>query len=125
MVQLHSSAIIRILFKGIKPKSQSQTIIREVMQPFQGNRMYIRLAGVAGATATIMASVGAHRQFPNENDETLKKNYETANRFHFFGALGLIAVPFTRFPHLVRNAQGIDCRLRLYSNIMFVSRPGY
>lgn len=51
----------------------------------------------------ILGSIGAHRQFNQENEAELKRYFETANRFHFFSTLALIGIPFTRAPHLVRS----------------------
>ena len=74
------------------------------MKPLEmlgGKHNYIRIAGLSGAAATILGAMGAHRNYSPENAVELKKLFETANRFHFFSTLGLIAVPFTRAPHLV------------------------
>lgn len=79
-------------------------MIREVLKPYEllgGNRVFIRLAGVSGAAATILGAMGAHRNYAPENATELKKLFETANRFHFFSTLGLLGVPFTRMPYLV------------------------
>lgn len=79
-------------------------MIKEVIKPYQllgGSRLFIRLAGISGATATILGAVGAHRNYDPENAAELKKIFETANRFHFFSTLGLIGVPFVRMPYLV------------------------
>lgn len=105
---LAMKSVSRFLLKGITQKSpassNSQVVLKEVMRPFQSlgcNRVYIRLAGISGAYATILAAVGAHRQFDQENAADLKRIYETANRFHFMSTLALMAIPFTRKPHLV------------------------
>lgn len=43
-----------------------------------------------------MFLVVAHKATPEE-----ARNFETANRYHFFHTFALFAVPFCRFPRLV------------------------
>lgn len=95
-------------FKGITAKPTSSTrAIQEVMRPFESlgsGRFYIRLAGLSGATASVLAAMGAHRKFSLESEAEqaeLKRIFETANRFHFFSTMALLGVPFARKPHLV------------------------
>lgn len=82
-------------------------MIKEVVRPFQllgCNRIYIRLAGVSGAAATILGAMGAHRTYAPENAVELKRLFETANRYHFYSTVALLGVPFTRMPLLVRRS---------------------
>jgi len=59
---------------------------------------FIRLAGVFGASAAVLAAYGAHVIYPKEGKEELKKIYETANRYHFLHSLALLGVPLCRWP---------------------------
>ena len=54
-------------------------------------------------SAVILGAYGAHRHFKS-SDETRdpKAVFETANRYHFFHSIALIAVPLTKRPFLVK-----------------------
>lgn len=67
------------------------------------NLHFVRLAGLSGAAAVILGAYGAHKQLPHLPDVDLKKVFETANRFHFFHSLALLAMPIARRPFIVSN----------------------
>ena len=54
-------------------------------------------------SAVILGAYGAHRQFKS-SDETRdpKAVFETANRYHFFHSIALMAIPLTKRPFLVK-----------------------
>uniref|UniRef100_A0A0K8TPY6 Putative conserved plasma membrane protein n=1 Tax=Tabanus bromius TaxID=304241 RepID=A0A0K8TPY6_TABBR len=58
---------------------------------------FVRIAGFSGATAVILGAYGSHRQYPDDKGES-KSVFETANKFHFFHSIALMAVPITRRP---------------------------
>lgn len=62
---------------------------------------FVKLAGLMGASATILGAYGAHKTYPKENAEELRTIYQTANRYHFFHTLALLGVPLTKYPKLV------------------------
>ncbi|KAG8221917.1 hypothetical protein J437_LFUL002476 [Ladona fulva] len=65
------------------------------------NHGYIRLAGLAGASAVILGAYGAHAFNKKTQNEDLKVAFDTANRYHFIHTFPLLAVPLLRRPHLV------------------------
>lgn len=88
----------------------------------KASSIFIRLAGISklfplkdpleclnietflgGMSAVILGAYGAHRQFKS-SDETRdpKAIFETANRYHFFHSIALIAMPLTKRPFLVK-----------------------
>lgn len=104
--------IILILFQGIygshKSVAPSNTITTrgiasnpKLYQLAGSNLYFLRLAGISGASAVLLGAIGAHRPFPRADDADLKKIFNTANRFHFFHSLALLAVPLARRPAIV------------------------
>lgn len=63
---------------------------------------FVKLAGLMGATATILGAYGAHKSYPKENAEELRAIYQTANRYHFFHTLALLGVPLCKYQKLVQ-----------------------
>lgn len=63
-------------------------------------RLFVRLAGLSGATAVAMGAYGAHVFYQRGTAEELKQVYETANRYHFLHTLALLGVPLCRKPKL-------------------------
>ncbi|XP_043464394.1 transmembrane protein 256-like [Leptopilina heterotoma] len=62
---------------------------------------FIRLAGISGAIAVILAAYGSHRRFsPDEKGIEERRVFETASKFHFLHTLTLISLPLCRFPFL-------------------------
>lgn len=83
-------------------KEVERIITKEVeeMLPQKG-MLFVRLAGLSGATAVMLGAYGAHAFRNKEVDEQLKHTYDTGNRYHFMHSLALLAVPLTRRPYLV------------------------
>lgn len=63
---------------------------------------FVRLAGLVGASAVILGAYGAHKAYPKDRADELRKVYETANKFHFIHSLALLGVPLCRYPKVVR-----------------------
>ncbi|KAF2359779.1 Protein of unknown function DUF423 [Trinorchestia longiramus] len=64
-------------------------------------RVFVRLAGISGASAVAMGAYGAHVFYQRGTSEELKQVYETANRYHFMHTLALLGVPLCKRPKLV------------------------
>lgn len=62
------------------------------------NQHFIKIAGVSGALAVILAAYGAHGHKMAGDPETLK----TGNLIHFYHTLVLLAIPLCKRPALVR-----------------------
>ncbi|CAG9804713.1 unnamed protein product [Chironomus riparius] len=105
-----------ILFKNgngsTEIKEVTKTVAKTVTGPAalslfdQGGRyssIFIRLAGFSGATAVILGAYGAHKPWakdPNKPNRDPKAIFETANRYHFFHSIALLATPLTKRPYL-------------------------
>ncbi|KAL1450110.1 hypothetical protein WDU94_002562 [Cyamophila willieti] len=63
-------------------------------------RYSIRLAGLLGASAVVLGAYGAHTLLanPDPNLDEAKKVFETANRYHFYHSIALLAAPLARYP---------------------------
>uniref|UniRef100_A0A8D8UXB9 Transmembrane protein 256 n=1 Tax=Cacopsylla melanoneura TaxID=428564 RepID=A0A8D8UXB9_9HEMI len=63
-------------------------------------RYSIRLAGFLGASAVVLGAYGAHTLLanPDPNLDEAKKVFETANRYHFYHSIALLAAPLARYP---------------------------
>lgn len=65
--------------------------------------IWIRLAGLSGASAIVIDAWGAHRTFPSGWDEInqdLKVILNTANRFHLINSSAFLAMPCVHRPIL-------------------------
>lgn len=64
------------------------------------HRNIIRLAGLFGATAVVLGAYGAHTLLASKDPalEEAKKVFETANRYHFYHSIALLAVPLSHYP---------------------------
>jgi len=60
--------------------------------------LFVRLAGLSGATAVALGAYGAHTF--NADKADMKKVYDTANFYHFIHTVALLAVPLSRKPVL-------------------------
>lgn len=105
----------KILFKngnGQELQQVSKTVTRSISEQSarslyeQGGRfssIFIRIAGFSGATAVILGAYGAHKQWnkdPNKPNRDPKAIFETANRYHFFHSIALMATPLAKRPYL-------------------------
>ncbi|XP_054159899.1 transmembrane protein 256 homolog [Oppia nitens] len=74
---------------------------REVLELLQTSH-WTRIAAIFGATAVAMGAYGAHGLDPKPDVPIEYKHvFETANKYHFFHSLALLAVPLTRRPLVV------------------------
>lgn len=100
-----------VFVKSNSTSSNSKAIVHAITpvammslykQGGKASSIFIRLAGISGMSAVILGAYGAHRQFKS-SDETRdpKAVFETANRYHFFHSIALIAMPLTKRPFLV------------------------
>uniref|UniRef100_A0A336LT87 CSON015429 protein n=1 Tax=Culicoides sonorensis TaxID=179676 RepID=A0A336LT87_CULSO len=94
---------------GLKPKGSSNSVVSSStssslpvkleMTPLWKlagtNLVFVRIAAVSGASAVFLGAWGAHKE---KQDHDLKQVFETANRYHFFHSLALLAVPLARRP---------------------------
>lgn len=60
--------------------------------------LFIRLAGISGAAAVGLGAYGAHSIMNEEGNEHRKRVFETANKYHFYHTIGLLAVPLCHYP---------------------------
>lgn len=88
---------------GLTSSSEKQKIMKmESQNIFQmlGKNIYIfKMAGLLGASAVILGAYGAHVVAHKSNPEEIR-NFETANRYHFYHTFALFGVPFCRFPRI-------------------------
>ncbi|XP_039266265.1 transmembrane protein 256 homolog [Styela clava] len=61
-------------------------------------RLFVRIAGISGASAVGLAAYGAHGI--HKEDEHRKLIFDNANRQHFFHTLALLAVSRCKYPLL-------------------------
>lgn len=61
---------------------------------------FVKIGALMGAAAVIIGAYGAHRAYPKDSAEEHKLMFETANRYHFFHSLALLAVPLCRNPKI-------------------------
>ncbi|XP_037039614.1 transmembrane protein 256 homolog [Bradysia coprophila] len=65
------------------------------------NLLFIRIAGVSGASAIAINAYFTHYHRSNPHkDKELKKIFEKTNQFHLIHSLALLAVPLVRRPWL-------------------------
>lgn len=81
------------------------------------NIYWLKLAGLSGATAVILGAWGAHRAFPidQEGKRDLKAVFETANKYHFYHTIALLAVPLCKRPAIVSNFEVVLYKIFHYS----------
>lgn len=60
--------------------------------------IFIRLAGLSGAAAVGLGAYGAHSIMNEEGNELKKRVFETANKYHFYHTIALLAVPMCHYP---------------------------
>ncbi|XP_060853256.1 transmembrane protein 256-like isoform X2 [Rhopalosiphum padi] len=88
---------------GVASSSEKQNIIkmesRNLLQMLGKNIYFYKMAGLLGASAVILGAYGAHVVSHKANPEEAR-NFETANRYHFYHTFALLGVPFCRFPRV-------------------------
>uniref|UniRef100_A0A2S2P5A0 UPF0451 protein n=1 Tax=Schizaphis graminum TaxID=13262 RepID=A0A2S2P5A0_SCHGA len=88
---------------GVASSSEKQNIIkmesRNILQMLGKNIYFYKMAGLLGASAVILGAYGAHVVAHKANPEEAR-NFETANRYHFYHTFALLGVPFCRFPRV-------------------------
>lgn len=63
------------------------------------NLAFVRVAAISGASAVFLGAWGAHHTFNiDKQNRDLKQVFETANRYHFFHTLALLAIPLAHRP---------------------------
>ncbi|XP_033227045.1 transmembrane protein 256-like isoform X2 [Belonocnema kinseyi] len=62
---------------------------------------YVRIAGLSGAVAVVLAAYGSHKKYPDD-DRGLEQRrvFDTASRYHFIHTLSLLSLPLVRSPLL-------------------------
>lgn len=60
--------------------------------------LFIRIAGLSGAIAVGLGAYGAHSIMNEEGNEHRKRVFETANKYHFYHTIALLAVPMCHYP---------------------------
>ncbi|KAK3926165.1 Transmembrane protein 256-like protein [Frankliniella fusca] len=104
-IQIASSVLNKV--GGYIPASQPKEIPSPVMTPaplpqlfklvgYSG--LFIRLAGLSGAAAVGLGAYGAHSIMNEEGNEHRKRVFETANKYHFYHTIALLAVPLCHYP---------------------------
>lgn len=68
----------------------------------RSSRHIIRLAAIFGTSAVILGAYGAHTLMSKKGSEydEAKKVFDTANRYHFYHSITLLAVPLSRYPKI-------------------------
>ena len=82
----------------------SKKALKGVMPPLwklaEGNYIFVRLAGLSGASAVILGAVGSHHLNIQDKPD-LRNVFDTANRFHFFHSIALLGMPLAKYPLVV------------------------
>ncbi|XP_038050362.1 transmembrane protein 256 homolog [Patiria miniata] len=63
--------------------------------------LFLRLAGLSGASAVGLGAYGTHVLKPKAGIEHEKQVFDSANKYQFLHTLALLAVPLTKRPMLV------------------------
>ncbi|XP_072833328.2 transmembrane protein 256 [Pogona vitticeps] len=83
--------------------------------------LFRRLGALSGAAAVGASAYGAHGFRRSDRDDYLKELYETANKYHLFHSLALLAVPHCRYPMLAGSilltGMGLFCGPLYYNAI--------
>ncbi|XP_055853191.1 transmembrane protein 256 homolog isoform X2 [Episyrphus balteatus] len=82
-----------------------------------GNYNFVRLAGASGAAAVILGAIGSHRTLAIQDKGESKAIFETANRFHFFHSIALMAVPLAKRPVLTGSLMATGTLL--FSGVLY------
>ncbi|XP_064614858.1 transmembrane protein 256 homolog [Liolophura sinensis] len=90
---------------GLIPRDDVSKVVVQEVHMITGSRegrMFVRLAGIAGATAVMMAAYGAHafKKKPNVEPSQILA-FDNANQMHLVHSVALLGVPLTRRPRLV------------------------
>lgn len=99
--------IINILYDSLPARQEAEKVIVKEIQTFaplpMAGRAFVRMAGISGASAVMMAAYGAHafNQGTEDEDLRLKNVFESGNKMHIFHSVALLGVPNTRRPLLV------------------------
>ncbi|XP_025422461.1 transmembrane protein 256-like [Sipha flava] len=88
---------------GLTSSGEKQNIMKlenhDLFKIIGKNSYIFKMAGLLGASAVILGAYGAHVVAHKANPEEAK-NFDTANRYHFFHTFALFGVPFCRFPRI-------------------------
>lgn len=88
----------------VSVSDMSKQALSSVLPPLwklaEGNYIFVRLAGISGASAVILGAVNSH--YVNTQDKPdLRNVFDTANRFHFFHSIALLSMPLAKYPIVV------------------------
>lgn len=87
--------------QALSPTREVEKVIfREVDTMFH-TRCFVRVAGLSGALAVVLAAYGSHGFNESNADPRLKRVFYTANKIHFLHTLALLASPLTNRPFMV------------------------
>ncbi|XP_071950542.1 transmembrane protein 256-like [Antedon mediterranea] len=64
-------------------------------------KLFVRIAGLSGASAIGLGTYGAHVLKTKEGKEHEMVAFDSANRYHFYHSLALLGVPMCRRPNVV------------------------
>ncbi|XP_035214197.1 transmembrane protein 256 homolog [Stegodyphus dumicola] len=104
------------LSQVVVPKKETSSKISQAVCSACANKammqnigsLFIKIAGLSGATAVAMGAYGSHGFYPKPDiPAELKDVYKTANYYHFLHTLALLAVPLTKRPLLVGSLLSI------------------
>lgn len=62
---------------------------------------FVRIAGVLGASAVALAAYGAHKSYPKDRADELRKIFESGNRIHMIHSVAMLGVPLCKYPKIV------------------------
>lgn len=86
----------KLQFKSSKSNSSS-------ISGGKASGVFIRLAGISGATAVALGAYGAHKKewpLPDNLNRDPRAVFEVANKYHFYNSLALLAIPLVKRPWL-------------------------
>lgn len=81
-------------------KKVAESVLPALYKLAGHNYNFVRLAGLSGASAVVLGAIGSHHLNIQDKPE-LRNVFETANRFHFFHSIALLAMPLTKYPVIV------------------------
>jgi len=85
---------------GLGQQQTLELVAKEIAPAMQG-QVFVRIAGISGAASVALGAYGAHKFKPDTTDAALRHTWDTANKYHMFHSLALLAVPLTRRPYIV------------------------
>ncbi|KAL0280846.1 UNVERIFIED_CONTAM: hypothetical protein PYX00_002015 [Menopon gallinae] len=93
---LESAKIVRNPPPEVRLPSNLQNL--DVLKLVNIGHPVIRFAALSGAMATVLGAYGAHTLPMKDEYEERKHVFKTANQYHFYHTLAVLAVPLSRYP---------------------------